>query len=399
MDSIDYNCKLYNYIKYGIYIIFSFFVFCACHEKTEYYQSMIIGEWESIDGNNMTAWYFDENKTCRKEPGFFEYVDLTKPTVSNPKMLHNNAIIEISAILNNTIRYYRNHSSYMIESNCLKILDPALKAWSEYDIDFISKDTLIIRNRRNKVPEYYLRKEKQNISLDYLFDQIIIYYPPTDFFLCGRYYSYYRSGQMMVYGNNGFSNNCFFASINKDDYFRLENYFKQANIHKYLSYMSKQNLKSFSLNTPYIIFVQRNRIYSFNNDFNIIEASDFKEFYRAFFKTMYYAENIFFQPSEDYFWNTPLWNFDTFHSMELYSRNMKINLNELEYYFIATLLQTAQNTDEKFYPVYQFKEKKYNEVKIQTDGRDFSSGTYLKKKTVDLGFNILHEIGINEELK
>ena len=375
-------------MKICVYIINIVFLLSSCPKRTEYYQSMLIGEWESIDETNMTAWHFGENKTCRKEPGFFEYVDLTKPTVSNPKMLHNNAIIEISAILNNTIRYYRSHSCYMIESNCLKILDPALKAWSEYDIDFISKDTLIIRNRRKSETEYYKRKGKKIISRDYLFDQIIVYYPPTDFFLTGRYYSFYRTGQIMIYGNNGFSDNCICASINEDDYYRLEDYFRQANIQQYLNYLRNRSLKSISLDAPSIVFIRGNRFYLFNNDFNMIEPSDFTEFYRAIFTALYFVENLNFQPSR-VFSNTSFWNFDTFHLLELYSSNIKINLTELEYYYISSMLQSAQSTDNAFHPIYQFRDKNTKEVKIETDGRYFSGWINLEKKTIDLGFNIL----------
>jgi hypothetical protein len=70
-------------------------------------KSDIVGKWEAVDENNMTAYIFEENGICQKEIGFFEYTDPQKAIVSDLRIFEDDNSSYIHAVLNNIIRYYR----------------------------------------------------------------------------------------------------------------------------------------------------------------------------------------------------------------------------------------------------------------------------------------------------
>ena len=381
-----------NMKKYSIYIIFFFFTLYSCRDMTEYNQITIVGEWIPIDKENMDSYIFEENEICRKETGFYDYVDSTKATVSNPYKLTNGDIFDIPATLNNIIRYYRSHSCYKIENNCLKIFDPALKAWKEHYISFITPDTLIFSDKKKTKQEYYVRKKKDGIDKEPLFDEILVYYPETSF-LSRSYYSFSRSGQMVAYGNYIDPENCVFAAINEEDYIRLEDYFRKANIQKYLS---NRSMGTFSLENPEIMFIRGNEMYSFNNDFDLLDASDYKAFYTAYFTALFYSKNLHFLPKSNYTIDRLLYDFDDIRLWGLYFGEKEIELTELEYYYLVKLVSAAPTTDKSFTSTYAFRDKNTKEAKIKTDGRYFTFRTSAwlppeGERTVDIGFNFIEE--------
>ena len=376
--------------KYNLYIAFFFLILCSCRDMTEYNQFHIVGEWSPIDKENMSSYIFEEHEICRIEPGFFDYVDVTKATVSNPyKQTHGDSF-DIPTVLNNIIHYYRSHSCYKIEGNCLKIYDPAFKAWKVQYISFITPDTLIFSDKKKTKREYYVRKKKDDLDKGPLFDKILVYYPETDF-LSRRYYSFSRNGQMVAYGNNGAPVNCMIAAINEEDYVRLENYFKQANIQKYLGNLSERGLGTFSSEKPGIMFIRGNEMYSFYDDFELLDISDLKEFYKAYFTTLFYAENLRFLPTVNLDFDEILYEFDDIRLCGVSSGEKEIKLTELEYYYLVTMIRTAPITNKQFTAKYIFKDRKTKEAKIKTDGRYFTYSVPIGERTVDIGFNFIEE--------
>ena len=398
MNNMEYLIKICKNIKRSICIPALVFSLCTSCDMTDYNMSLIVGEWEAVSEGNMTAYVFESNEICRNETGFFEYIDSTKATVSNPAFSIENKSIDMSMVLNNIVSYYRSHSCYKIEGNCLKIYNPALKTWEKQYIDFESPDILILSDRKKTKQEYYARRKTTNKDNEPLFDKILVYYPST-IFLSARFYSYSKDGQLIVYGNGGILGNCTFATIKEEDYLQLDNYFRMGNLEKYLTQISRRGLKTFSPNSPSIIFVRGNEMYSFSNDFNILDSSDYKDIYRAYIISLFYIDNLlhYFPNEISYDDKMKLLEIDDMRSWELYYGEKEVKLMDLECYYLASLLRFAPNTEESFNPTYLIKDKETKEVKIETDGRHFIYQVSTGKKIVDIGFNFIEENGFDKD--
>lgn len=370
----------------------------ACRDKTTRYRSQIVGEWQPVDPLNMEAYRFEADETCRKSTGFYGYIDPTQPTVENPFSRANNNKPDIPAVMKNMIRYYRSHSCYRIDDNCLKIYDPALKTWDVYHISFKTANTLVLSGRDNSVPQQYIRRQSVAESDAPLFEQILVYRPPTDF-TDGRFYSFGQDGWFLVCempdtddtGRTSINN--IRATMDINDYRKLDDLFKQANMETYLNVLTREEVNGlFSKDQPACIFVKGDKMYSFNGDFDLIPAVDFKTFYQACFSALFYAENLSFKPHVEIEITEFMYDFNSFRRRRLYAGEREIRLSPLEYFYLMSLIRRAQETVQSFEPVYMFKGEKVTDT-VLTDGRYFTYYAPIGKRTVDIGFNFMEVNG------
>jgi len=380
-----------------LFIILNLSLLCsACQDRAAHYQTQILGEWQSADQSNMIAYRFDADETCRKMPGFFEYIDSTQPTVENPYTLSGSHELDITAVIHNIIRYYRSHSCYKIENNCLKIYDPAIKEWDTHYLSFKADGTLVLSDKERIKQTEFVRKHAIHEENDPLFEQILIYYPPTNF-NCGKYYSFEQNGQLVASERLDKSDsertytNYLWATIDKDDYKKLDHFFKQADIEKYIGVLQiEEGYNMFLPDKPAILFVRDNKMYTFNNDFSRIPSANFKAFYQACFSAFYFIDNLLFQPEEVAHREDLLYNFHSSGLRRLYMGDKEIWLSDLDYFYLMTLIRRAPETTETFQLVYTIKDSKINET-ILTDGRFFSYWVPAGERTVDIGFNFMDE--------
>jgi len=376
-------------IKYSLSILMISLGLSSCRDTTKHNQTLIVGEWEAMDKNSLSVYVFEEDGICRKDPGFFAYEDTAKATFTNFAISGGKEGVDLSVVVNNTLHYYRNHSCYRIERNCLSIYDPVLEGWDRHYIRFISPDILVLSDKDRTRQAYYARKQKKEIDTSPLFDQILIYYPPTSF-LPRRYASFYRNGRMVAYGYNGFPENCTFAAISENDFIQLEASFKQANIQKYLEQLGKRDEGMFLPESPAILFVRDNHMYSFYNDFSILDSTDYKRFFRAYCNALFYVENLQYCPDIYIAADEILYDFDDIRLCGVYFNGREIKLTEPEYYYLALLLRDAPQADHTFVPTFLFKDSS-NKVRILTDGQHFTFWVPIGKKTVDIGFNFMEK--------
>lgn len=362
----------------------------GCQHKTERNRTQIIGEWQAVDPDYMVSYCFEANEICYKTPGFFEYKDSTMATVENPYPPFGGNDPDIPAVFNNIMHFYRSHSCYKIENNCLKIYDPATKTWDINYISFKTDDRLVLSNK-DKTRQYnFVKKQLQSENNPSLFDQILIYCPPTDL-VSHRYYSIHSNGALLMYGENGYFNNFISATIEKEFFKRLESLFRQANIESYLETFHNAGLYRLSPDKPYIVFIHKNKKYVFNSDFSRIHLCDLNNFYRAYFSTLFHIQEAKFQPQMDYDRRYFLYYFENMHLWEINENGHKIKLSEPEMFYLVSLLNNAAYTDETYLPLYTIKDE-YPHRNIITDGLFFTYWEpYSGKKTVDIGFNFIKE--------
>ena len=372
----------------------------ACQDRTTRYRTQIVGEWQPADTQNMVAYCFEADETCRKYAGFFEYTDSMQPTVENPFSTTNSKEPDIPAAINNIIRYYRSHSCYKIEDNCLKIFDPALKAWDIYHISFKTANALVLSGKDNGVPQRYIRKQPVAETDEPLFEQILIYHPPTDF-TCGKFYSFDLEGRFLSCeipgtddsGKNSINN--IRATIDINDYLKLDGLFKHANIETYLHVLTRNEVNNlFSSDKPAFMFIKGGKMYTFNSDFERIPPEDFKVFYQACFSALFYSENLSFKPQVEIEITEFLYDFHSFRLRRLYAGDREIRLSGLEYFYLMSLIRRAPETTEAFQPVYTFKGGKKSDT-VLTDGRCFTYWAPVGKRTVDIGFNFIEKNGVD----
>lgn len=348
----------------------------------------------------MVAYRFEADETCRKSAGFFEYINPTQPTVENPFFRANKNEPDIPAVMKNIIRYYRSHSCYKIVDNCLKIYDPALKTWDIYHVSIKTADILVLSGKDNNILQRYIRKQPVADTDSPLFEQILVYRPPTDF-TCGRLYSFDQEGRFLTCeisdtddsGRNSINN--IRATIDINDYRKLDDLFRQANIEMYFNILARREINDlFSLDKPAYIFVKEGKMYTFNSDFGRIPAVDFKAFYQAYFSALFYPENLSFKPHLEIVITEFMYDFDSFRQRRLYTGDREIRLSGLEYFYLMSLIRRAPVTMQSFEPVYTFKGEKVSDT-VLTDGRYFTYYAPVGKRTVDIGFNFIDVNGLD----
>lgn len=276
----------------------------ACsRDVTEFNRQQIVGKWVPVDKEVMCGYRFSADSSCEKDIGFFEYLDNAPYTFDRPEWTEQDGKTGFVLPLNQTIRYYRSNSSYMVNEDSLFIVDPALQGWSRRQIRFLTADTLVLSEGSLSTPVYYVREKPVETNPEPLFDYVFIYYPPTGF-TCEQYHILSRSGQ---YVNSNKMAWLLQGTIREADYEKLEQLYQQANILEYLDSFGYE--ESFSADEPAIIVIRNEQLYKLRNDLSHVPAENAKKYYQAYVSTLFYPDNLYFRPDENIDYTNPSYHY------------------------------------------------------------------------------------------
>ncbi len=307
----------------------------------------------------MRGYQFYNNGSCEDKVGYI-YID------------------ETNGYENRKIHYLGNITKYKIEEDTFKIFNLESKRWATIKITSIEKDTLTLQLDDSLYSKY--SREYYKIDPTEKYDRIIVSSSgcygscPVESFSLDRY------GNVMYKGLSFTDNTGLFNSqIPKEEYLKIENWFKKASIDRLDTDYSANHTDD---ETVSVTFIKINRIYKTIYDYGHESPLEFQW---AYTPVRYLDENLELK----LFANNMLYIPVRIYQFETITETC--SLNQSESFLLITELVGSKETSVKFKPEYSFRYLTNNDTKqiIETDGRYYRVTDQIGTKTVDLGYNFL----------
>lgn len=220
----------------------------SCQQDiTKQNKELILGEWIPVDEfipENQVGYQFTADNQCENKVGFYSYY-----YPDGVRLDHYGGVLNDSAwfcdynnpdaspipfywFLFNVNRAYGNKTIYSIKEDTLQIFDLAKQKWQKYQINFEDNDKLVLsywhEDFKYHIEDLFIRKSYPEIDETPIFEQFVFY---TSFscYTGAKCLLIRRDGLFFSY--NYFESDQFFiGKIRPEEFIRIENQFKQANI-------------------------------------------------------------------------------------------------------------------------------------------------------------------------
>lgn len=353
-------------------------------EKDERFNKLICGEWNfarieknkhTIDPdevfprlkrpwNKKIGYIFSQDNLCEKKPGFFY------PIKGN-------------------IVFLGTQTKYKIKNDSLKIFNLNDSTWESNKIYEITSDTLTLIYKDS----FLIKYAKVNYKVDekQLFDEIIVSSSPCERQCEVNDIRVNKQGEVIFSSQESNTVTGLFASkICRNDYFRIEQRFKKANIDKL---ENKYDCNESSSRTISITFIKDNRIYKTISDRGYMSPI---EFYWAYMPLWFLNQTLKLKP-------LVISDFKQLSSNRiiLKSKGIYCDLEKSEMFYLITELYKSKvvklNFESKYNIVFWNNElKKYI---IKTDGRFYQIEKNGLSVTVDLGYNFVTKNDLSKKFR
>ena len=381
------NKNYFIFVNCIFYITF-FFVIACQQDTTKNNRRLILGEWRPITDYHMSGYIFMENGLCDYFPGFFSYFHSKGMVLDDFEMYCIDYRFPYylsmgQSALNNVIRFYGNRTSYIITRDTLKIYDPSKNSWFKHQINFESTDSMVLSYINECQEEVHISFSRESYKLNDMppIDQLIFFTP--DGVLSKRIFSIQRNGFFVSYGYSG-KDEIFVGKIYKKEFEHIENKFRRVDFNN-LKPCGSYPFNHFAPKVA-IICGKEMKIIS---AMTVIESN--KEFYNAYISSLFIPYNIYLQPIDLKIFKENDFELETLNINFFESKESKIELMEIESFYLQQLLMTAVETLQEFVPIYSAYYRK--KIKAETDGRYYrftdKNGGF---KTLDIGVNFPEEI-------
>ena len=372
-------------------------------------QQLILGEWQSIDEEDLEAYSFQGDSTCMYKPGYFTYFDEVEiaemyemriSDISNKRYL-------FAHLLSKCIdQFLGSKTAYNIQGDSLFIFDLAQQEEKQYEIIGISPDTLRLSDENGE--KIFAKKHYKQDTIP-PFDRVIVnmekLYRSTDghhseMSFCSSDYvrkvisvNFSNREVHSIFFSTNWESSEYFQTTEKIDHYALsylESLYRQANIDTFLNrdIADKREpiSRRFDRKFPDIVFVKNNKMHWVRHPLGVFDT---KEFVYAYAATLF-ADHAFISPSEQVKVETQLFKLD----LKFKQGEKMLLLSYPEEFYLTTLLYDAEETDQDFTPLYSLISyerlpKRYVKILMETDGRYYRFKQDGKLITLDIGFNFI----------
>jgi hypothetical protein len=344
-------------------IIIGTLLSCGPHKNPKL-EKMLVGEWDLnklISGQvpedplenqlyNLSFIFYNNNK-CDYKPGFL--------TEEEDKSTLRRRIITLG-----------NETRFEVEDITLKIVDPRSKKWLTAKIEYITKDSLILK-QDDSTRILYTRVIHPSDSIP--FDKIIVYTSPC-FGTCPvAISSIDHKGNFIFHGeHNTTKNGLFYSEGNQENFLKIERAFKRFPIDKLPDAYSTHITDNSSTT---IMFLKDNKVIKRIKD----HGTSPNQFFWAHQRVSYLYQTTALKPVKN---EQKKWV-----EFSFFERNGKICwLDPMYRFHLASEIFMSKEVHETFQKKYLLKSEGQD---IPTDGRFYLIKVGNTEKTYDLGYNFL----------
>lgn len=368
-----------------IIILLTVFFLVSCKtEREDKFKKLVYGEWnfariekkkETIDPdkvfrqlkspwNKMSGYTFLQNNLCENKLGYFNRIK-------------------------GRIIFFGTQTKYKIEDDSLKIFNLTDSTWDSKKILEISSDTLTLIFKDSFLVKY--AKANYKVDKKQLFDKVIVSSTPCERMCDVNDISVDKQGEIIFYGQEyNTVTGLFSTKISHNDYLKIEQRFKKANIDKL---KNKYSSSESSGRTISITFIKDNKIYKTITDYGYTSPIDF---FCAYMPLKFMYQIIKLKP-------LVVSNFEqlTSNYIILESDGKYLDIEKSEMFYLITELYKSKEVKHNFESKYNlvFWDNELKKQIIKTDGRFYQ----LEKKgltvTVDLGYNFLTRNNLSNKFR
>ena len=396
--------------RVNLFLILYIAVACySCQQDiTKQNQEWIIGDWEPcFDGYvpfNLVGYQFDKSYGCVNKTGFYSYfcpdglrLDISAEVYNDSTWFCDYPYPPQDSFnrLYNVNHAYGNKTVYSLEKDTLQIYDLARQKWMKYHLSFKGRDTMQLTYWHDaikcNITDRLIRKSYPKIAETPTFDQFIFY---SAGFCCigAKFLLIRRDGLFFSYGYYR-TDDFFIAHIQPEEFMRIENQFKRANIQEIIDsfHISVSNRKQYSWYDPAVSFISSDqKMYTIREP--LIRGLP-NEFEWSCLSGIFLPDVVQeLRPTFEDEYPSFLTEINDFS---------RIHISGIPYYvserfYLGVLLCYAEEVEDiVFEPEYDLIVIPEQKVFMKTDGRYFR---YKKKDgkevTLDIGFNFIEMNGL-----
>ena len=380
------------------------FLMCSCTQNvTDINRAQILGEWYPLDIENLEGYHFMENNLCENKLGYYDRYSFSNKKSDWPGQYVSTYKEDSSRQIHFDewciINYQGNTTFYKVDKDSLRIYDLTKKKLVNWEIKFLSKDTMLLSSNNDSIVNKFVRRDYQTDTIP-LFDEIVFSLKSSTPVNIGddRYISINRDGEVITFLPEGYN----LVKMNEKAFEDIENRFKKADIKTIIANYKRENKQESEFVKSSITFVKGDKIVlSLENPIETINTKEFLWAYLSALFCLSYNQLDLYNNRDFYSWSN---HFPEIFFVEtaFYARDHIWELYGSERFYLRGLIKKAGLTNTTFIPKYILRNPSIYDAtrKFETDGRFFR---YKEKDgerfTLDLGFNFIEENNLADKFR